>query len=190
MYMKITMFWDVTPCSLVGICNVLGEPDVPIICAEDTGNKFPCDVGNILSHYVVSYPRSKFVRPSIFFSNWRWRIFHTQISSYFSSSSSSSSSSVANLSLITGFLYQQFEVSIVITVRTTVFWNVMSCSLLDVYQSSTLMMEAAVSSEIPVHFHKTTHDLYPKGSNFYGFCTVMLVHHHPVKYIDMLLKAK
>ena len=59
------------------------------------------------------------------------------------------------------------------TVRTTVFWDVMPCSLWDVYHSSTLMMEAAVSSEMPLHFHKTTHNHHPKGSNLHVFCTVI-----------------
>ena len=131
-----------TPCNVVECYQYLGGLAALILCAEDRGSKFPRDVGNILLHYMVSYARRKFVR---------WRFLQAQVSSscsssFFSSSSSFfsfsslffsfSSSSLVNLSLFTGFLYQQFEVSTVMTVKTTVFWNVMPCSLLDVYHSS------------------------------------------------------
>jgi hypothetical protein len=62
--MKITVFWDVAPCSLVevyrrcrGTCCLHHQGDYP----DDEGSKYLCNVSKLLPDYMVQHPR---IQPS------------------------------------------------------------------------------------------------------------------------------
>jgi len=58
--MKITVVWDVTPCSLVNCTDAPGYPAVSIIIyPDDEGNKIPWNFGVLLPDYTAWHSRWK-----------------------------------------------------------------------------------------------------------------------------------
>jgi hypothetical protein len=58
-----------------------------------------------------------------------------------------------------------FEVLMAVSMKMAVFWVVMPCSLVEVYQLFALMMDAARTSETLVNFYQTTQRYNPEDSH-------------------------
>jgi hypothetical protein len=69
MTMKITVFWIVTPCSVVEHSNVSAEASAlnfsALLYHEDGGRKFIRNNFNVLPDYTVSYPRRQCLRRTV-----------------------------------------------------------------------------------------------------------------------------